>query len=102
MVHDDDFSSIHGHDALINRVAALHVVYILSKSQIMWFGQLVSQIPSIMISLRDKQSPDTSEMVQCLLFCCLLKLDIIVAIVDASSDCCGEGTGSLESSDGEG
>lgn len=63
MVHDDDFSSIDGHDALVNRAAAIHVVYMLNKSQIMWFGQLVSQIPSIMISLRDKQSPDTSEMV---------------------------------------
>ena len=63
MVHDDDFSSIDGHDTLIKRMAALHIVYMLNKSQIMWFGQLVSQNPSIMLSLKDKKSPDTSEMV---------------------------------------
>ena len=63
MVHDDDFSSMDGHDILIRRIAALHVVYMFSKSQVMWFGQLVSQKPGIMLSLKDKQSPDTSEMV---------------------------------------
>ena len=101
MVHNGDFSSIDGHDALITRVAALHVVYMLNKSQIMWFGQLVSQIPSIMISLRDKQSPDTSEMVRCSYWFIITKV-IIAAIVDASSECSGEGTGSLESSNGKG
>ena len=63
MVHDDEFSSISGHDTLIRRIAALHVVYMFSKSQIMWFGQLVSQKPGIMLTLKDKQSPDTSEIV---------------------------------------
>ena len=63
MVHDDGFSSISGHDTLIRRIAALHVVYMFSKSQIMWFGQLVSQKPGIMLALKDKQSPDTSEIV---------------------------------------
>ena len=63
MVHDDEFSSISGHDVLIMRVAALHVVYMLNQSQVMWFGQLVSQKPGIMLSLKDKKSPDTSEMV---------------------------------------
>ena len=63
MVHNEDFSSVDGHDTLIRRIAALHVVYMFSKSQIMWFGQLVSQKPGIMLALKDKQSPDTSEMV---------------------------------------
>ena len=63
MVHDDDFSSVDGCDTLIRRIAALHVVYLFSESQIMWFGQLVSQKPSIMLALVDKESPDTSEMV---------------------------------------
>ena len=63
MVHNDDFSSVGGQDTLIRRIAALHVVYMFNKSQIMWFGQLVSQKPGIMLTLKDKQSPDTSEMV---------------------------------------
>jgi hypothetical protein len=71
MVHNEDFSSVDGHDTLIRRVASLHVVYMFSKPQIMWFGQLVSQIPSIMDSLKDKQSPDTSEMVDTFTFCVL-------------------------------
>ena len=49
MVHNDNFSSMDSHDTL---------------SQIMWFGQLVSQKPGIMLALKDKQSPDTSEMVE--------------------------------------
>ena len=52
-----------GHDTLIRRISSLHVVYMFSKPQIMWFGQLVSQKPGIMLALKDKQSPDTSEMV---------------------------------------
>ena len=63
MVHHEDFSSVDGRDTLIRRIASLHVVYMFSKSQIMWFGQLVSQKPGIMLALKDKQSPDTSEMV---------------------------------------
>ena len=66
MVHDDDFGSIDGHDTLIRRIAALHVVYMFNKSQVMWFGQLVSQKPGIMLALKDKHSPDTSEMVSTL------------------------------------
>ena len=63
MIHNKDFSSVDGHDTLIKRISSLHVVYMFSKSQIMWFGQLVSQKPGIMLALKDKQSPDTSEMV---------------------------------------
>ena len=63
MIHSDDFSSMDGHDTLIRRIASLHVVYMFSKSQIMWFGQLVSQKPGIMLALKNKRSPDTSEMV---------------------------------------
>ena len=64
MVHDEDFSSMDGQDTLIRRISALHVVYMFSKSQIMWFSQLVSQKPGIMLALKDKQSPDTSDMVE--------------------------------------
>ena len=68
MVHDNDFSSIGGHDALITRLAALHVVYMLNQSQIMWFGQLVSHKPGIMLSLKYKRCPDTSEMVSLMVY----------------------------------
>ena len=60
-----------GHDTLIKRISSLHVVYMFSKSQIMWLGQLVSQKPGIMLALKDKQSPDTSEMVDTFTFCSL-------------------------------
>ena len=72
MVHNEEFSSMDGHDTLIRRIASLHVVYMFSKPQIMWFGQLVSQKPSILLALKDKQSPDTSEMVGLFTFFSLL------------------------------
>ena len=68
MIHNEKFSSVDGHDTLIRRISSLHVVYMFSKPQIMWFGQLVSQKPGIMLALKDKQSPDTSEMVDTFLF----------------------------------
>ena len=104
MVHDDDFGSIDGHDTLIRRIAALHVVYMFNKSQIMWFGQLVSQRPGIMLALKEKQSPDTSEMV--VLSHLLVRLFFYILssffLLDAPPVCCGEGAGCLEASDGEG
>ena len=63
MICHEDFRSICDQDTLTRRIAALHVVYMFSKSQIMWFGQLVSQKPGIMLALKDKKSPDISEMV---------------------------------------
>jgi hypothetical protein len=95
MVHNEDFSSVDGHDTLIRRVASLHVVYMFSKAQIMWFGQLVSQKPGIMLSLKDKQSPDTSEMVDTFHFLCSLYhlYPSFFTSAGASSFCCGQGSG---------
>ena len=81
------------HDTLIRRVASLHVVYMFSKAQIMWFGQLVSQKPGIMLALKDKQSPDTSEMVDLFTFCSLTALSAVFTSTGASSFCRGEGSG---------
>ena len=89
MVHNEDFSSMDGHDTLIRRIASLHVVYMFSKSQIMWFGQLVSQKPGIMLALKDKQSPDTSEMVDTCTtqFLSLLARDLLSLISSSISLC---------------
>lgn len=49
---------------LIQRITALHVVYQLSKSRVLWFGQLVSLSPGIMIHLqKEKVICDSTEMV---------------------------------------
>ena len=52
------------HDSLISRVAALHIVHWTTKSQILWFSQLVSHSPSIMERLLGVLPPnDFPEMV---------------------------------------
>ena len=52
------------HNSLISRVAALHIVHWTTKSQILWFSQLVSHSPSIMESLLGVLPPnDFPEMV---------------------------------------
>ena len=49
---------------LISRIAAVHVIYNMSKSQILWFGELVSHDPGILVHLRKKHSiMDENEMV---------------------------------------
>lgn len=63
VAQNEDFRSASHQNTLLKRVAALHVVYMLNRSQIMWFGQLVSQHPSILLSLKDKLSSSYSEMV---------------------------------------
>ena len=53
-----------GNVTLLDRVAALHVVYQINKSQILWFGQLVAHSPGIMFHLRnEKDYCDSNEMV---------------------------------------
>ena len=61
MVHSPDL--VEGHESLVGRIAAVHVVYQSTKSQILWFGQLTSHIPSILLSLEDRVLPDCQEMV---------------------------------------
>ena len=49
---------------LMQRIAALHVVYQLNKPQVLWFGQLVTHSPGIMVHLRTKSNfSDKTEMV---------------------------------------
>ncbi len=59
----DDFSSIDGKITLIDRISAIHVTYQMNQSQIMWFGQLVSLYPGIMVHLLNNCTPDKEEMV---------------------------------------
>ena len=44
--------------SLISRIAALHVVHWENRSQILWFGQLVSHSPSIMKNMLDVSPQD--------------------------------------------
>ena len=52
-----------GNVTLLHRVAALHVVYQINKTQILWFGQLVAHSPGIMVHLRNENKYcDENEM----------------------------------------
>ena len=63
LILGDDFCSIDGNVTLIDRISAIHVTYQMNQSQIMWFGQLVSLYPGIMVHLLNKCAPDKGEMV---------------------------------------
>lgn len=52
-----------GNITLVHRIAALHVVYQMNNSQIMWFGQLVSLFPGLMVHLKMANVSDKDEMV---------------------------------------
>ena len=47
----DDFTSLDGHVTLVDRIAALHVVYRANSEYIHWFGQLTSRSPGILSGL---------------------------------------------------
>ena len=64
LVHGDDFCSRDGNITLLLRVAAVHVVYNMNRSQVLWFGQLVTHNPGIMVHLRSNLIPDKEEMVR--------------------------------------
>ena len=50
--------------SLTSMIAALHLAYGMNKSQLLWFNQLVSHSPSIMLRLQGVlPSEDTQEMV---------------------------------------
>lgn len=60
-----------GNITVIHRITALHIVYEMNKSQVLWFGQLVAQSPEVMISLTPENICDKEEMVymaNCMLF----------------------------------
>ena len=52
-----------GNITLIYRIAALHVVYEMNRSQVLWFGELVTLSPEIMISLATESIRNKEEMV---------------------------------------
>lgn len=52
-----------GNITLIHRIAALHIVYEMNRSQVLWFGQLVAYSPEIMIHLNRNNICDKKEMV---------------------------------------
>ena len=56
-----------GNITLLHRIAALHVVDQMNLSQIMWFSQLVSLSPGIMVHLNATNVSDKDEMVAMLL-----------------------------------
>ena len=86
------------HDSLISRIAALHIVHWTTKSQILWFGQLVSHSPSIMESLLGVLPPnDFPEMVFYeARYHTRMGNDIKFArlVAGAPLECCYEGDGS--------
>ena len=48
---------------LAERIVALHVVYHMNESQVLWFGQLVFHTPGILFHLTDEMIANSSEMV---------------------------------------
>ena len=71
-----------GNVTLLHRVAALHVVYQINKSQILWFGQLVAHSPGIMVHLRNENKYcDSNEMASSgieSLYYCIMRADIFL------------------------
>lgn len=63
-MHGDEFCSVDGNISLLTRVAALHVVYHMSRSQVLWFGQLVALQPEALVHLKKESVCDKSEMVR--------------------------------------
>ena len=63
LVHGDMFCSVDGNINLINRISALHVVYHINESKILWFSLLLSLSPGIMVHLKTTDVSDRTEMV---------------------------------------
>ena len=63
LVHGEQFCSVDGNFTLLQRIAALHVVFLRNESKILWFGLLVSLHPKIMGSLEADSVRNKSEMV---------------------------------------
>ena len=52
-----------GNVTLIDRIATLHVVYQLHQHEVLCFGQLVRYNPGALVSIRNEDVRDKSEMV---------------------------------------
>ena len=59
LTYGTQFCSIDGDRSVIHRICTLHVVYEIHKSELLWFGQLTQQIPSIVLSMYPINSPET-------------------------------------------
>ena len=59
VVRSPDFSTIDGNVSLIDRIAAVHVVYQANCECIHWFGQLTSHRPAILDGLQTEGQDDT-------------------------------------------
>lgn len=70
MVQDPSFILADHSAPLVNRLAALHIVYKQNSQQIMLFGQLVSLNPGILLYLSGRQAPVvSSEIVRGIVLC---------------------------------
>jgi hypothetical protein len=69
LVHGDGFCSVDGNTTLLHRVAALHVVDHMNLSQILWFSQLVSLSPGVMVHLNTADASNRDEMVSVRVSC---------------------------------
>ena len=63
MIVGEVFGPIDGEFGLLQRIAALHVLYHKYRSQILWFGQLVAHCPQIMVKLTEEMIRNQNEMV---------------------------------------
>ena len=63
LVHGDGLCGVDGLKTLIHRVAALHVVHEMNVAKVLWFGQLVTLSPGIMVHLKREDVCDKIEMV---------------------------------------
>lgn len=63
LVHGDNYCTRDGNITLIHRIAALHIVYEMNRSQVLWFGQLVAHSPEVMVGLNREAICDKEDMV---------------------------------------
>ena len=61
----EEFATIDGHESFTRRIAALHVVHHTYQSHLLWFGQLASHMPGVLVTLEHRLPTDSEEMVGC-------------------------------------
>ena len=64
MISKEVFGSIDGNMSLVQRIAALHVLFHKYRSEILWFGQLVGRFPAVIVTITEDIVRDQHEMVQ--------------------------------------
>ena len=57
------FNSLNGNSKLIGRIASLHIVYHSNKTKLMWFSQVVSYKPDILLTLIGTQWNTNNDVV---------------------------------------